>query len=109
MSVGNQLSSGAVDQILTNLSVGWRKLAEAAVNLNTEINGTGNGLAALEALGYSSAANPSNPGGVSDAQYALTCIGYLTTNAGVFFGTASQGTNFNFNNALSPLWAGQVM
>jgi hypothetical protein len=108
MSVGAQMNSTTIDQLLTNISVGWRNLAQAAVNLATEINGQGNGLATLEALGYSSAANPANPGGVSDAQLALNYISYLGTNAGVFFGTASQGTQFNFNNALSPLWAGQV-
>lgn len=109
MPVGNQMSSATVDQILTNLAVGWRNLAQAAVNLSTEINGQGNGLATLVNLGYSSAANPGNPGGVSDAQLALNYVSYLGTNAGVFFGTASQGTDFNFNNALSPLWSGQVM
>jgi hypothetical protein len=108
MSVGAQASSGTVDQDLTDLTVSWRNLATRAANLNTWINGGGNGLAYLEQLGYSSAGNPDNPGGISDAQYALNIIGYLNSLSGVFFGTATQGSEFDFANALAPLCAGQL-
>ena len=49
-----------------------------------------------------------NPGGVSDAQYALNMISYLNTVAGVYFGTATQGTAFNFDQQLSQMWAARV-
>jgi hypothetical protein len=107
MSVGLQGSSQVVDNALTNISVQMRNMMGSITNLNTWINGQGNGLAALEELGYSSAANPDNPGGVSDAQFALNMIAYLNTIAGVYNGTATQATTFNFNNELSQLWGGQ--
>jgi hypothetical protein len=66
-------------------------------NLSTWINGQGTGLATLEALGYSAA----------DAQTALNMISSLNTMAGVYFGTATQATAFNFDNQLSQMWAGQ--
>jgi hypothetical protein len=114
MSVGGQGSSATVDSALTNLSVGIRRLMQGVANLNTWITGEGNGIAYLEQLGYSSAGDPQNPGGISDAQMALNYIGYLNTLSGVYYGTVQQGgtggtaaTMYNFNNALSPLWAGQ--
>jgi hypothetical protein len=64
-------------------------------------------VASLVAIGYGSAANPANPGGVSDAQLALNMINYLNTVAGVYRGTATQGTTFDFSNATCGLWAGQ--
>lgn len=105
--VGGQTGTGTVDNALTNLSVGMRNLMQSIVNLNTWVNGQGNGLQMLENLGYSNAPNPQNPGGVGDAQQALNMISYLNTVAGVYFGTAVQGSEFDFNNELSQLWAGQ--
>jgi hypothetical protein len=107
MSVGGQGSSATVDAALTNFSVGMRNLMQSIVNLNTWVNGQGNGLAYLGELGYSSESSPDNPGGISDAQFALNLLAYLNTMAGVYFGTATQGSEFNFNNELSQLWAGQ--
>jgi hypothetical protein len=107
MSVGQSVNSGQVDISLINLAVGMRDLMSNVNNLSTWINGQGNGLAYLEQLGYSSAANPDNPGGISDAQFALNLIAYLNTVSGVYFGTATQATTFNFNNELSQLWNGR--
>lgn len=107
MSVGGQGNNGTVDSALTNSAVGMRNLMQGIINLSTWINGQGNGLAYLEELGYSSAANPENPGGISDAQFALNLIAYLNTMAGLYYGTATQSTAFDFNNELSQLWAGQ--
>ena len=107
MSVGQATGSGQVDISLINLAVGMRDLMQNVVNLSTWINGQGNGLAYLEELGYSSTPDPSNPGSVSDAQMALNLIAYLNTVAAVYFGTATQGTTFNFNNELSQLWNGR--
>lgn len=107
MSVGQAVGSGQVDINLINYSVGMRDLMQNVVNLSTWINGQGNGVAYLEALGYSSASNPDNPGSVSDAQMASNLIAYLNTVAGVYFGTATQGTTFDFNQELSQLWNGR--
>lgn len=84
-----------------------RDLMQQVVNLSTWINGQGNGLAYLEQLGYSSQADEENPGGISDAQMALNLIAYLNTVAGVYFGTATQASEFDFNNQLSQLWNGR--
>jgi hypothetical protein len=97
MSVGNQSSSDAVSQQITNYTVGLRNLCFQIANLNTEINGQGDGLAVLEALGFDSA----------DAATALNVIGYLNTIAGIYYGTATQGSEYDFNNALAPYWASQ--
>lgn len=114
MTVGGQTSASAVDSALTNNAIGLRNIMLGINNLNTWINGQGNGLQMLANLGYSTVPTATNPGGVSDAQLAQNMIGYLNTLAGVYFGTVQQGGNggtgailFNFNNELSQLWAGQ--
>ena len=107
MAVGTALTSATINQNLSLLSVQLRDLMQQLANLSTGINGQGNGLAVLEAAGFSSAANAANPGGVSDAQLALSMISYLNTVAGVYFGTAAQTPAFNFNQELSQLWSGQ--
>lgn len=113
MAVGQQLNKAAIDQLLTNYSTRMRSLMQDVVNLSLTVNGTGQGLAVLEALGYSATANPANPATMSDAAYALQLIAYLNTVAGVCNGTVQQGGSngtgavaFNFNNALAVLWAG---
>lgn len=95
MTVGTQANSSMIDGQLTTLSVAVRKLMQQIADLNTYVNGQAQGQALLQQLGYSSA----------DATTALQMIGYLHTLAGVYFGTATQGTDFNFDNALSVLWA----
>jgi hypothetical protein len=107
MSVGNQASTGTISGALTAFSTNLRDTLLGVQNLSVFVNGQGNGLTALENIGFSNAANPDNPGGVSDAQWALNAIAYLNTVAAVFFGTATQAAEFDFNNALAPLWGGQ--
>lgn len=113
MSVGGQASTATINGSLTNLSTGIRNLMQGVTNLNTFVNGGGNGVNVLAELGFSTIPTASNPGGVSDAQLALNIIGYLNTVSGVYYGTVQQGgtggtgaTMFNFNNALSLVWAG---
>ena len=108
MPVGAVIGSGQVDNIITALAVQLRTVMQQIGNLNLAVNGQGAGLAYLESIGYSGVANPANPGGVSDAQFAQNMISYLNTMAGVYFGTATQGTAFNFNQQLSEVWAGRV-
>jgi hypothetical protein len=113
MPVGTQLSRSQVDATLTALAVRMRTLMQDVTNFSLTINGTGQGLAVLAAIGYSTDANPANPASMSDAAYALQLIAYLNTPAGVCNGTVQAGgsggtgTAFNYNQALSALWAGQ--
>jgi hypothetical protein len=108
MPVGAPIGSGQVNNIITALAVNLRDIMQRIHNLNLAVNGQGAGLAYLQSVGYSGTANPDNPGGVSDAALALSVISYLNTVAGVYFGTATQGTTFNFDQQLSEVWAGQV-
>ena len=108
MPVGAVIGSGQVDNIITALAVQLRNVMRQVYNLNQAVNGQGAGLAYLESIGYSGAANPANPGGVSDADLALSMISYLNTMAGVYFGTATQATQFSFDQELSQVWAGRV-
>ena len=108
MPVGATIGSGQVDNIITALAVRLRDTCRQISNLSVAVNGQGQGLAYLESIGYSSTANPANPGGISDAQYAQNMISYLNTVSAVYFGTATQGSEFNFNQQLSMVWAGRV-
>src|ERR1700744_1246705 len=105
MTVGNQTNSGDIDNKLSDMAVAWRDLCQKAVNLSTEINGQGNGLAALQALGYD----------LADANDAQRFIAYFNTLAGCYYGTVQQGgsggtgaAEFDFHNATSVLWAGRI-
>src|ERR1700722_5304618 len=106
MGVGVQSTSATVNNQLTNISVGIRGLMTQAVNLSTQINGQGTGLAVLAGIGYSTVPSSANPGGVSDAQLASNMISYLNTIAGIYYGTAVQPTVFDFDQELSQLWGG---
>lgn len=115
MSVGIQMTSEQMDQTLTTVSIQARNAMTALSNLATQVNGTGNGLAYLEGLGYSSGPNQSNPNNISDAEYALTIVSYFSQISGVYFGTVQSGGAggtgailFDIHSALAPLWAGQV-
>jgi hypothetical protein len=107
MTVGAQSNSASISQNITNLSVALRNLLQSASNLSLQINGTGTGLATLEAMGFGSTANDANPGSISDAAYALQLIGYLNTIAEIYYGDATQPATFDYNNALAAMWAGQ--
>jgi hypothetical protein len=108
MPVGAVIGSGQVDNIMSALAVQLRTVMQQIANLNLSVNGQGQGLAYLQAVGYSNAANAANPGGVSDAALALSVISYLNTMSAIYFGTAAQPSPFNFNNQLSEVWAGRV-
>jgi hypothetical protein len=97
MSVGNQLSSTQVDGLISSYAVQLRNLMQNIQYLSANVNGQGNGQAVLEAAGYDNA----------DASVALSAIAYLNTIAGVVNGTATQATDFDFNNELSQYWGGQ--
>ena len=95
MTVGSQGNEAQVNQNLTSLALQWRNLA--AVTLQQGLYLNEQGLTGLEAMGFTTA----------DAQTVLNLIDYMTTCAQVYKGLAAQATDFNFENALIPLWAGQ--
>jgi hypothetical protein len=95
MSVGNQANSAIIDGRLTTLAVALRDDCAKIANLQEFVVSLG--LPGLEAAGYSPA----------DAQTVLNMASYLNTVAGVYKGTATQGTAFDFSNATCGLWYGQ--
>jgi hypothetical protein len=113
--VGTQPNNATINNQITGLALQMRDLMQQASNLSTQINGTGQGLAYLKAVGFDGTnANPQNPSNMTDAQWALQVIAYFNTLAGCYFGTVQQGgnggtgaTQFNFHNALASLWNGQ--
>ena len=94
MSIGNQASTGSINNMLTQYAISLRDDCQNILNLQEFI--TTLGVAGLEALGFDS----------TDAASVVTMVSYLNTIAEVFNGTATQGTEFDFNNALSGLYAG---
>lgn len=97
MPVGAPITSDQVSRQITDLAVQLRKVMEAVSHLSVNVNGQGNGLVFLEDTGYNA----------TDAAAAQNAISYLNTIAGVYFGTATQATTFNFHQQLSQYWAGQ--
>src|ERR1700735_1640042 len=98
MSVGNQPSVESINAQLTLLATALRNDCQNILNFQEWLNGAnGIGAAGLEALGFTS----------EDATAAVSFSNYLNTVAGGYYGTATQGTDFNFSSATSPLWAGQ--
>ena len=95
MAVGNQATVQSVNGSLSSMAITLRNQCQCIVNLQEFI--TQLGLAGLEALGFSP----------TDAASVISYANYLNTIAGVFFGTATQATQYNFANQLAPLYAGQ--
>lgn len=108
MSVGNQANTTTISNAITSSAINLRSVMEGINHLSTFVNGQGTGLQTLAAIGFSTAPTAANPGGISDAQYALNMISYLNTVAGVYYGTATQATTFDFNQELSQMWGGQL-
>lgn len=106
MSVGVQPTSATINNQLTSIAVQLRNAMTAINQLNTQVtNGVlGDGQATLESYGFSS----------DDATAALALIGYFNQAAQVYYGELQFGgtggtgaAEFNLDNALSVLWAGQ--
>lgn len=94
MAIGNQPSTGSINGSLTSMALDIRNWANQVLEEQEEI--TGLGVAGLEALGYSS----------GDAASVVAMYSYMSTIAGIYKGLVTQGSLFNFDNALSVLWAG---
>lgn len=102
MAIGGQTNQGNVNQDLTQLAVQWRDLVALTLQKSAFYNKIG--LAGLEALGFTA----------TDAQAVLDTINHMATPAQVYKGTVQQGGTggtgaslFNFEDYLTPLWAGQ--
>jgi len=95
MAVGAQTNQGNVNQTLTNLAVRGRDLAIDALKQWSFLNKLGQ--QGLEDLGFAAA----------DAQEVLTLIDYMATLAQIYQGQATQASPFNYQDALTLLWAGQ--
>lgn len=95
MPVGNQATPASISQALTSMAVSLRNDCQNIANFQEFVVTLG--LAGLEAIGFDSA----------DAQTVLNMASYMNTIAGVYNGTATQGSEFNFGSALSMLWGGQ--
>lgn len=94
MSVGTQPNQGNINQTLTQLALAIRDLANQMVDQRAYLNKLGT--TGLEAVGFSA----------QDAATVLTMIDYMGTVADLYHGTATQATEFDFEDALTPLWAG---
>lgn len=108
MSVGIQATKAAMDQNLTSLAVQLRQLMQQVANEWTNVNNgaAGTAVEVLTAMGYDNT-EATAPGGQTDAAYADYALNTMNTVAQVFFGSATQATDFDFYNALAPLMAGQ--
>jgi hypothetical protein len=95
MSVGVQATQSGVNNNLTSLAIQLRNLLRQISDQQEFVTGLGS--TGLQALGFTS----------GDATSVLNFYSYMNTIAGVYFGTATQGTTFDFDNALSALWGGQ--
>jgi hypothetical protein len=95
MTVGQPASETGINGTLTTLALQLRELADDILEQWAYLNKLGTG--GLQNLGFSPA----------DAQAALDAVDHMQTVAAVYKGTATQGTAFNFEDALTILWAGQ--
>jgi hypothetical protein len=97
MTVGIPLAAATVNAQISNVALAMRGVMEQVSHLSKNVNGQGNGLAVLEAAGFTA----------PDAATALAAISYLETVAAVYFGTAAQTPAFSFDQELSQWWGGQ--
>lgn len=95
MTIGTAPNAGSLNAQLTATAVQLRAAAAAVITLAEFINQEG--AAGLQTIGFTAA----------DATAYVNMIGYLSTVAGVYYGTATQGTQFNFDTALATIRAGQ--
>jgi len=89
MAIGEQPTVASMNQELTSYVQQIRALMTQIQGFTEDVNDMG--AAGLQAVGFASA----------DATAYMTDAGYLTTIQGVYFGTATQATDFNFDNAFA--------
>lgn len=108
MTVGIQATKASMDNNLTALAVQLRTVMTQISNEWTAVNNgaAGSPVEVLTAMGYDNT-DDTSPGSQTDAAYASYLLNSLNTMAQLYFGTATQATEYDFNNALATLWAGQ--
>jgi len=92
MAVGNVVTAATLNYRAGQLATTLRDTCYGIANLQAEV--VTMGLAGLEAAGLSAA----------DAQAMLNLVSYMNTIALIFSGQGTQGTQFNFGNAIVQLY-----
>jgi hypothetical protein len=92
MAIGNQPTVVQLNGQAAQLATMFRTTAQQALYFQAYVV-TALGSSGLVALGFTS----------GDATSMIAMANYMATCAQVFQGTATQGTTFNFQNALIPL------
>jgi hypothetical protein len=95
MTIGNQATVAGINQSLSSYAVQLRNPCEQLGDFNLFIAQLG--MTGLVGLGFAAA----------DAANVIVQAAVLNTIAALYEGTATQAAEFDFNNALAPLWAGQ--
>jgi hypothetical protein len=89
MAVGTTATAAQMNAQLASVAMALRSTAQQILALSVYANELG--LAGLEAIGF----------GSDDAQTFLNMCDYMATVAQVYQGTATQGSEFNFSDALT--------
>jgi hypothetical protein len=95
MAIGNQPTVTSVNNDLSNYATQMRNLMQQVQEFNLEVAALGT--TGLETVGFNA----------TDAANVVSTAAIMNTVSAVYFGTATQATLYNFNNALAGLWAGQ--
>lgn len=95
MAVGNQATAAGINSMLSALAIELRNTCQAIRQQNTFMATLGQ--AGLVNAGFAS----------TDAATAEQLMGFMNNIAAVYFGTGTQATASNFDQALSVLWGGQ--
>jgi len=94
MAVGNPIDIGGLNARLGDAAVSLRSTMEQVLTLWAFVQQQGE--AGLQALGFSA----------DDAAAYFQAANYMQTVAGIYFGTATQPTDFNFDSALALIRGG---
>ena len=97
MSIGNtaNLTQGGLNGQLGSIAVTLRNACQQAADFFEGVNALGT--SGLEGLGFTS----------GDATAFLAAANYMQTVAAVYYGTAAQPSDFDFDNALAAARGGQ--
>ena len=96
MTAGNQPSVSGINSTVGGFAITLRSTFQAIMNYNAWLSAYG-GATALEALGFTA----------GDAAVIISSVGNMATLANVAYGTATQGTEFNYIANTEGLWGGQ--
>jgi hypothetical protein len=98
MAVGNPVNVNNANYSAGALACRWRDLARDTVNFHNAVDGMAaddpSRATVLVGLGFAQA----------DATNFVYLANVMNTVAQVYYGNATQGAEFNFETALSPLW-----